>query len=212
MIKRISKAETVELLKSGDPIRRMDLMVSSTDSTEYYLLGDGRLLLDFKSGAEHSTLFGSEKEYRDFMQADHGPKSGHLLAGFPDNEEDFLKLVDTSKERLQEMFGTAELDYDFESLKTLDKEMKRKPVSYEQYFNLLYPLLVPFVSQAIIQEMRGKWLFIYNEKERVVEPYISLPNQRDINVFVDLYEEAMEDYEGFSVYETVLISLKGFNS
>lgn len=200
----------MELLKSGHPVRRQDLMVNSTDSTDYYLLDDGRLLLDFKSGAEHSALFDSEKEYSDFMEADQGPKSGYLLAGFPENEVDFLKLVETSKERLQEIFGIAELDYDFKSLKIIDEEMKRKGIPYEQYFNLLYPLLVPFVSQSIIQETKGKWLFIYNKKEKVIEPYISLPNRRDINVFVDLCEEAMEDYEGFSVYETALIRLQGF--
>jgi alcohol dehydrogenase YqhD (iron-dependent ADH family) len=34
--------------------------------------------------------------------------------------------------------------------------------------------------------------------------HISLPNQRVINVFVDLYEETMEKYDHFSIHENAL--------
>jgi len=60
---------------------------------------------------------------------------------------------------------------------------------------------------AIIAEKNAEWKFIYNEDEDTIEPFLRLPDGSEISVFIDLSEEAMEDFQTFSVYATAQLRL-----
>lgn len=208
MSKRISKDLTKSLL-SGQIQKRDDLKLSDYDSTEYFLLSNGQLLLDFKD-ADYSALFDSIHEYSDFINTAAQKGRSHILEGFPNTEDDFISSIQTSKESLQIILGISNLDFSFMSLERIDEALQRLKFTYHQYLSEIFILLVPYVSQTVIKEKNGKWKFKLDKPSNVIEPHILLPDGRLINVFIDLYEEAMEHYDDFSVYSTAYLRLDTF--
>ena len=209
MVKRISKEETLLILRSIKHSKRNDLRCSSSDSTDYYLLDDGRLLLDFKN-ADFSTFFENEAEYKKYMGE--ASNEGHyILEGFPSDTNEFINSIEKSMKQLEKFLQITQLDFSFNSLKEIDRTILKNAISYEFYFDHLFKFLVVYVSNTIIIEMKAKWHFLYNEKENVMEPFLKLPNGKNINVFIDLYEEALEHFDDFSVYYTALLRLDKSN-
>lgn len=206
MIEKISKQETKKVLTSLLHVKRNDLRLSSTDTTDYYLLEDGRLLVHFQN-ADFSTFFGSEKEFKRYMGEDDSSGRHYILEGFPSTQDKFIQSVKEAGKRLEDILRINELNFSFDSLKRIDEAIPVRQMSYDFYFRNLYSLLVPYVSNTIIVEKKANWYFFYNEEENVAEPFIDLPNGKRINVFIDLYEEALEDFEHFSVYSIALLRL-----
>lgn len=206
MAERISKIKS-EIFKSLNPKRRDDLKISDFDSSEYYQLEDGKILIDLKDGAPHSLLMDSEQEFVNFLRkVSASAKGSYILAGFPNNSAEFLSLAETASSKLEAILNIKNLNYSFSSLRLIDKAIK-KSITYEEYFDNVFYWLVPYVCKCIIAEKNAQWKFIFNEDEDTIEPFLRLPGGSEINVFIDLNEEAMEDFQNFSVYGTAQLRL-----
>jgi hypothetical protein len=205
MSERISKKQTKDLLATGGGTRRDDLRVSAYDTSGYYALSDGQILVDL-SDARHSVVFGSEDEYQAFLGTVNKPPS-HILHGFPSTVAGFQKLAAGSREDISQTLHVEGLDDSFPSLQRIDAAMKKHRVSYMTYREKLFKPLVAYVSQVIIMEKKGAWDLRTNVQFNIVEPYILLPAGRAIQVFTDLAEFAEEDYKNFTVYGTAQLRL-----
>ncbi len=160
-----------------------------------------------KDGATHSLLMDSEQEFVDFLRkVNLSVKGSYILAGFPNNSAEFLTLAEAASSKLENILNIKNLNYSFSTLRLIDKAIK-KSITYEEYFDKLFYWLVPYVCKCIIAEKNAEWKFIYNEDEDTIEPFLRLSDGSEINVFIDLYEEAMEDFKTFSVYGTAQLRL-----
>jgi len=199
-MRKISKKQTNIELREHHGRLRNDLRLSPTDTTDYYVLANGNLILDFKD-APHSLLCNTEQEYHDFM-TNVSQQGGYILGRFPGNEAGFMELVPRSKRKLEEMLDVALDGYSFDDLKRIDAALRKKKIGLDEYLKVYYPLLVPYVSQCVIEEKSAAWKFVINPEEHTAEPLIVLNDGREVHVFIDLYDEALENFKGFSVYET----------
>ncbi len=99
------------------------------------------------------------------------------------------------------------LDFTLNSLKEID--IKLKKVSQETYFDILFPSLLAYMGETIRRERNGEWIFKTNQK--IIEPYIKLPSGKSINIFLDLYKDAYEEYETFTLFGTSQYGLDDFS-
>ena len=101
---------------------------------------------------------------------------------------------------LEKLLNLKALDYSFESLKKIDKSLRNTGVTFDFYFENLYYWLVPYTSQCIINEKKATWDLKYNEKEHVIEPLVKLEDGRSINLFTDLNDDALENFNIISIH------------
>ncbi|MEO8403671.1 MAG: hypothetical protein ABI480_03725 [Chitinophagaceae bacterium] len=208
-MKTINKQETKELIESSRLKKRDDLKHAQWDSASYYQLETGQILIDVP-GVKHSHLLDDEDEY--FEKFGHLKKSKpkFILNGFPDSQVGYLQLVTQCQKKLAKILNTDELEFSFAGLKKLDGILKDLKISLQFYNETLFNWIVPFVTETIIKECNGRLVMNFNLKANVIEPCIILPDAREINVFIDLSEEANEDFTTFSIYSTSQLRLQSF--
>lgn len=201
MCLRVSKAETGLLLSLPAIIKRPDLKIYEWDSTEYYILNDGRLLLDFKD-ADYSLIFKTEKDYMALFKKSNSHEENYILKGFPSRPVQFINSITKSKLQIEKLLLIKNLNFSFQSLKKIDNAIVQNALSQNFYFKRIFRNLVPYVTHTIVKEQNAELIFMYNSKENVSEPHLRLVNGRIINVFIDLYEDALENFDDFSIYST----------
>jgi hypothetical protein len=203
-MKRISREEATLLLKNGHTLRD-DLRPYSFDSTKYYLLTSGQIIADMKE-LKDNIIFDSLDEYQAFRKKTSSNNPSHYLEGFPNSEQGFLSFSDSNKEKLEDALSLS-LDRTYNSLKEIDKRFNSLNINLEEYLASYFHLIVTYVYQVLAHEENAKLFFKMNKEFNIVEPYLQLSNGRQIQVFLDLYEDAEEDFQNFSVYETSRIRL-----
>lgn len=203
---RLSKNAVAELIKSK-PLLRDDLKLSDTDSGVYYQLSDGRILIFFRD-SEQGVLFESEEQFKKAVKSILSQKSGHVLEGVFVDESDFYKSVVQAPSRLGVILAipVLELDRSYSSLKKIDRQIGKESITFDFYIKNIYKYLFCYVGEVIVKNNHGKWEFVLDGD--ILEPHVVLANGRSINIFIDLFDEAQEDWENFSVYDTAQLRLE----
>jgi hypothetical protein len=199
-MKRLTREQIEELLTRHHFEERPDLRLDAYDSTTYRLLDNGELLYYRSEGA--GTLMPSLQH---FLQARKGmpdTEPQHILAGIIPNREAFMAMLPVSASRLASVLQlpVSELDTRFASLHRIDTAIRSQHISLADYETKLFPWLIAYLGQCILQEKGGHWQLYFDESAGVWEPFIILPTGKAVNLFIDLYEDAHEDFAHFSVF------------
>ncbi|MCF1715401.1 hypothetical protein L0U88_12260 [Flavihumibacter sp. RY-1] len=207
MSRRISKKELSQLLKNIN-FERNDLKLNDGDSADYHELFSKEILLTF-SGNDYGVLFESESELKRFRNQVNFDNESHPLAGVFNSEEDFYECLSAAKNRISAYLkiSESELNESIESLKIIDTNIKRQQLSLQAYYDFLYKYIICYIGMVIIQNRGGKWLIQFSEEKDILEPYVSLPTEKLVDVFTDAYADAYEDWDHFSIYTTAHMRL-----
>jgi hypothetical protein len=207
---RIDKKELNELLMKSAKVRT-DLKLDLYDNTVYHELNDKKILLDFPN-ADYGVVFDSETELIQFRKDIAKKNDEHVLHGVFQSEEDFYTTVQKSANRISAYLSIPieKLDKSFISLKEVDTQLRDKAISFNFYIRNIYKYLICYIGEVIINSRKGKWQLKLDE-EGIVEPFVLLETGKFVNVFIDLYSDAQEDWESFSVYATAHLRLDNLN-
>lgn len=201
----------LKLLEKGEVMERNDLK-TELDTSKYYLDKNGRVLSFLPSCPHESFLvFESVQALEDLREKINADIKGgkHLLHDYQDKIKQLPESIETEKDFLARFLLLEHdiLDYTFDSLKKIDGRLKKVP--QETYFDILFPSLLAYMGETIRREKNGEWVFKTNQG--IIEPFIKLPSGKYINVFLDLYKDAYEDYKTFSLYGTSQYGLDDFS-
>ncbi len=193
---KISKSRVSDLLKQN-PTKRDDLKLGNGDTTTYYLLDNGVILLCFQDD-DFGIVFPSESDLRTFRKQVESQNSSHILKGVFISEEFFFQKLCQVENEIGKALGIhpMELNSTFESLNLIDAKLK--DISIDNYFKKVYSSLICYLGKVIIHDKGGEWKLLWNDG--VLEPYVKLSSTKLVNVFIDLFEFANEDYENFSSF------------
>lgn len=205
MPQRLNKKQGYELLSKGNPELRNDLRWPYSMSN-LFLFGDGSLLIEAES-ENYYVLYETVDAYLNVIKPKGNLGRSHILSGFPPTEKKFLLLIEEGKKSLEKELNIF-LDYSMASLQIIDNALYNKHVTYYQYNQVFFKLIVPYVYQTIVKSFNAEMFFVFNNEYQIAEPFLRLNNGREINIFVDLWEEAHENFSSFSVYSTSLLRIK----
>lgn len=204
--------EFKELLHTGKLVKSPDLKIIEDDTTEYYITKSGTVIR-YRPSAKHIQTFVSIEEYQKLISKIlmATKVKGHILEPYKeeiDNMEGYLSTaVALLSQTLQ--IEPERLNFSISSLQEIDKSRKRTKISQASFFDKLYFPFVAYLGEALKTTQNGTWAF--KKSDKISEPHIKLPNGRTINIFLDLYKEANESYNSFSIfaiYQRLLLDLR----
>ncbi len=193
---KISKSRVSDLLKQN-PTKRDDLKLGNGDTTTYYLLDNGVILLCFQDD-DFGIAFPSESDLRTFRKQVESQNSSHILKDVFTNEGFFFQKLLKVENEIGKALGIhpKKLNSTFDSLLLIDSKLK--DISIDNYLKDVYSDLVCYLGKVIIREKGGEWKLFWNED--VLEPFVKLHSNKLVNVFIDLFEFANEDFDNFSSF------------
>jgi hypothetical protein len=199
-MKRLTREQIEDLLTRHHFEERPDLRSDAYDSTTYRLLDNGQLLYYRSEGA--GTLMPSLQH---FLQARKGMPVGeprHILAGITPDREAFMAMIPGSASQIASALHLPlpALDASFASLHRIDAAIRSQHFSRADYEQKLFPWLIAYLGTVILHEKGGRWELHFDETANAWEPFIILPTGKTVNLFIDLYENAQEDYQNLSVF------------
>lgn len=207
-MKRLTKAEIASLLHQYKYEVQTDLMIDPYDICKYYLLENGQLLIDFTIDT-----FGLLAESKDaLLEARKGITTGsarHILEGVTPDKESFLRDLPEAPSRLGLALNipVAELNASFASLQLIDRQIHGRKISFQEYEKELFPLLIPYLALCIMKEKGGRLELYFDDEAKVWEPFVILPGGKAVNVFIDLYDYAQEDFQNLSLFSIAHLRL-----
>lgn len=203
----MKKSEIDRLLAKQDYEIRNDLRRDLFDNGTYYLFPDGGLLWlqYYDQGIAH--YYASIEQMQQMRKeaeliGKQPPK--HLLSGLILEGADFPKATQRYTSELAKLLDISleQLNGTFESLKLVDTAIKTQRIGFKRYIKSVYPLVLAYCGEVIIHHTGGKWKMEHNALANVWEPRIEFPDGRVVPFFVELFEDAQEDYKNYSIYET----------
>jgi hypothetical protein len=202
----------LKLLEKGEVTERTDLKLHKLDTGKYYLDKNERVINFLPSSPHDSFLvFDSVQALQDVQaiaKADSNVRK-HLLHDYQDKIKQLPESIEAEKDFLAKflLMEPDILDFTFNSLKQIDRKLKK--VSQTIFFDILFPSLVAYMGETIRRERNGNWVFKSNRE--IIEPYINLPSGKSINIFLDLYKDAYEEYKTFSLFGTAQYVVDDFS-
>lgn len=199
LMRFIKKREFESLISLPNTAIRNDLKIPE-DNRDYYLLQDGRILAYTDSTPNRVQMFESIDELNKIIKIVRGDmgegpillKCNELINAIPGN-------IDACRFDLSRQINIDNdlLDFSPESLKLIDKKL-RKLRTIQEYFDKVYGLLLIYFGEVVRRHTNGKWGI--NQHNGISEPYIISKSSHKIFYAKELHEQASEDFKDFSLY------------
>ncbi|MBS1603291.1 MAG: hypothetical protein JST42_11525 [Bacteroidetes bacterium] len=179
---------------------RYDLRLDAFDSTTYRLLDTGQLLYYRSEGP--GFLMPSLNAFLQARQEMPTDEPRHILAGLTPSRDSFMSIIPHAASRIASTLGIPreKLDSSFASLHLIDNAIHAQPIGLKMFENELFVPLIAYLGQCIIHEKGGRWNLQHDNTAKVWEPFVILPTGKAVNLFIDLYEDAQEDFKNFSIF------------
>jgi hypothetical protein len=206
---RFTKEDFDRMLADGNYTERPDLKYGPTDMFTYYQLSDGRILLIGQYEFGDGNIFPSEQALKDLYKTVLAEKPHHILQGMITEEEAYPEYVNMYKVILARELKIEKqwLDFTFASLNLIDTQIKVLQLTLDAYLNKIAEPLIAYMGETIRKERGGNWVMKYDDEYAQWEPYIELKTGKLVNIFIDLIEDASEDFANFTVYGTSQLRL-----
>jgi len=205
----LTKKEVKSILQNVKNVkRRNDLRYDETDTFDYYMLPDGKIIVVLAAG--EATMYHSEQELIDIdEQQDVRGDKEHVLSNLIPDQRVFLNSINEYVEKLalKLQIPLSSLNKTLGSIKLIDSAYKKKRPSKQEFFNKDYLYLIAYLGEVYIREKGGNWIFKKQKDQVSYEPYIKSSDKKILDAFFELFRECYEDYDTFSIYNVASVEL-----
>ena len=159
-----------------------------------YILSDGRVVLydDYdKVGSVYKNL----QEIKNVMVNCNSKNSvQHVLFDYQINPKNLIENHNYFLDKLKELLGVKLLDKSLESIKEIDLVLSAKEELRDQLLeSQSFISLIIYIGEVVKLNVKGAWLFVYNEEEKLWEYFIEDKDRNRYNIWLKVYSELLDE-------------------